>query len=37
MSGTAPADSGLHLAVLAAYAIASTYVALVLTRRRFLK
>jgi lipooligosaccharide transport system permease protein len=37
MSGTAPADVVLHLAVLAAYAIASTYVALVLTRRRLLK
>ena len=37
MSGTAPMDVALHLAVLAAYAIVSTYVALVLTRRRLLK
>jgi lipooligosaccharide transport system permease protein len=37
MSGTAPTGVVLHLAVLAAYAIASTYVALVLTRRRLLK
>jgi lipooligosaccharide transport system permease protein len=37
MSGTAPTDVTLHVAVLAAYALASIYIALVLTRRRFLK
>lgn len=37
MSGAIPADILLHLAVLAAYAAAGFYVALVLTRRRLLK
>jgi len=37
MNGAVPADAFLHLAVLAAYAIASVYIALVLTRRRLLK
>lgn len=37
MHGAVPADIALHLGVIAAYAIMSTYVALVLTRRRLLK
>jgi lipooligosaccharide transport system permease protein len=37
MSGTVPADIPLHLAVLAGYAVAGYYLALVLTRRRLLK
>jgi lipooligosaccharide transport system permease protein len=37
MSGALPQHIPLHLAVLAAYAIASTCIALVLTRRRLLK
>ena len=37
MSDTVPTDIALHLAVLAAYAIAGFYVALVLTRRRLLR
>ena len=37
MYGAVPADIALHLAVLAAYAAASCYIALVLTRRRLLK
>jgi lipooligosaccharide transport system permease protein len=37
MRGALPADIPLHLAVLAAYAAASLYIALVLTRRRLLK
>jgi lipooligosaccharide transport system permease protein len=37
MSGVAPPDIALHLAVLAAYAMAGFYIALVLTRRRLLK
>lgn len=37
MYGAVPADIALHLGVLTAYAIASIYVALVLTRRRLLK
>lgn len=37
MTGAVPADIPLHLAVLAAYAVVSIYVALVLTRRRLLK
>ena len=37
MSGIAPSHVLLHLAVLAAYAVASFYVALVLTRRRLLR
>jgi len=37
MNGAVPGDIPLHLAVLAAYAIASFYIALVLTRRRLLK
>jgi lipooligosaccharide transport system permease protein len=36
MSGAIPQDAGLHLAVLAAYAVTSLYLALVLTRRRLL-
>ena len=37
MTGAVPSDIPLHLAVLAAYAVSSFYVALVLTRRRLLK
>jgi lipooligosaccharide transport system permease protein len=37
MYGAVPADIALHLGIIAAYAIVSTYVALVLTRRRLLK
>jgi lipooligosaccharide transport system permease protein len=37
MNGAVPGDIPLHLAVLAAYAIASFYIALVLTRRRLLQ
>jgi len=37
MTGAVPADIPLHLAVLAAYAVVSIYVALVLTRRRLLQ
>ncbi|HKA40106.1 MAG TPA: ABC transporter permease [Burkholderiales bacterium] len=37
MYGAVPADVALHVGVLAAYAIASIYTALVLTRRRLLK
>ncbi len=37
MNGMVPADIALHLAVLAAYAIVSFTIALVLTRRRLLK
>ena len=37
MNGAVPADIAPHLAVLAAYAVASLYIALVLTRRRLLK
>jgi lipooligosaccharide transport system permease protein len=37
MSGAVPQSVGLHLAVLAAYAGVSLYLALVLTRRRLLK
>ncbi len=37
MSGALPAGAALHLAVLAAYAVASIYIALVLTRRRLLQ
>jgi len=37
MSGAVPSDIALHLAVLAAYAVASIYLALVLTRRRLLQ
>jgi len=37
MSGIAPSHVLLHLAVLAAYAVASFYAALVLTRRRLLR
>ncbi|MBI2510086.1 MAG: ABC transporter permease, partial [Betaproteobacteria bacterium] len=37
MNGAVPGDIALHLAVLAAYAVASFYIALVLTRRRLLK
>lgn len=37
MSGAAPSHVVLHLAVLAAYAVVSFYVALVLTRRRLLQ
>lgn len=37
MLGRAPTGIGLHVAVLAAYAIVAYYVALVLTRRRLLK
>jgi lipooligosaccharide transport system permease protein len=37
MTGVAPSDIPLHLAVLAGYAVASFYIALVLTRRRLLK
>ena len=37
MNGTVPSNVTLHLAVLAAYAAASFYIALVLTRRRLLK
>jgi lipooligosaccharide transport system permease protein len=37
MTGVVPAAIPLHLAVLAAYAVAGFYIALVLTRRRLLK
>jgi lipooligosaccharide transport system permease protein len=37
MNGAAPADVPFHLAVLTAYAVAGTFLALVLTRRRLLK
>jgi lipooligosaccharide transport system permease protein len=37
MYGAVPADIALHVGMLVAYAVASTYVALVLTRRRLLK
>jgi lipooligosaccharide transport system permease protein len=37
MTGVVPSSILLHLAVLAGYAIAGFYVALVLTRRRLLK
>jgi lipooligosaccharide transport system permease protein len=37
MSGAAPPDVALHLAVLAAYAVMGFYIALVLTRRRLLQ
>jgi len=37
MSGAVPADIATHVGVLAAYAIAGIYIALVLTRRRLLK
>ena len=37
LRGVVPPDIPLHLAVLAGYAIASFYIALVLTRRRLLK
>jgi lipooligosaccharide transport system permease protein len=37
MSGTVPSGIPLHLAVLAGYAVAGFYAALVLTRRRLLK
>ena len=37
MLGRVPADIGLHVAVLLAYAAAAYYAALVLTRRRLLK
>ena len=37
MNDAVPADIALHLMVLAAYAVASFYIALVLTRRRLLK
>lgn len=37
MSGVTPAAIPLHLSVLAAYAVAGFYIALVLTRRRLLK
>jgi len=36
MTGVVPAGIALHLAVLAGYAIAGFYAALVLTRRRLL-
>jgi len=35
--GEVPADIGLHVAALAAYAVVGFYVALALTRRRLLK
>jgi len=37
MLGHVPADIGLHVAVLALYAAAGIYAAMVLTRRRLLK
>jgi lipooligosaccharide transport system permease protein len=37
MSGAVPADIALHVGVIAAYALVSVYLALVLTRRRLLK
>jgi lipooligosaccharide transport system permease protein len=37
MSGAVPAGISLHLAVLAVYAVAGFYIALVLTRRRLLR
>ena len=37
MSGSVPASIALHVGVLAAYALVSVYIALVLTRRRLLK
>jgi lipooligosaccharide transport system permease protein len=37
MNGMVPTDIPMHLAVLASYAVASFYIALVLTRRRLLK
>jgi lipooligosaccharide transport system permease protein len=37
MTGVVPSGIALHLAVLAGYAIAGFYVALVLTRRRLLR
>jgi lipooligosaccharide transport system permease protein len=37
MTGAAPPDAFLNVAVLAAYACAGFYIALVLTRRRLLK
>jgi len=37
MSGAVPSDIALHLAVLAIFAVAGFYIALVLTRRRLLK
>jgi lipooligosaccharide transport system permease protein len=37
MSGAVPPDIALHVTVLAAYAVAGFYIALVLTRRRLLK
>jgi hypothetical protein len=37
MNGGVPAQWGLHLCVLALYAIIGFYVALALTRRRLLK
>jgi lipooligosaccharide transport system permease protein len=37
MNGAAPPDIALHIAVLAAYAVAGFYIALVLTRRRLLQ
>jgi lipooligosaccharide transport system permease protein len=37
MSGAVPADVALHVGVIAAYALVSVYLALVLTRRRLLK
>lgn len=37
LGGTIPGDAPLHLAVLAAYALAAFYLATVLTRRRLLK
>ena len=36
MNGAVPPDVGLHLLVLAAYALAGFYIALILTRRRLL-
>jgi lipooligosaccharide transport system permease protein len=37
MNAALPSDIALHLAVLAAYAVAGFYLALVLTRRRLLR
>jgi lipooligosaccharide transport system permease protein len=37
MSGAVPSNIALHLCVLAAFAVASFFAALVLTRRRLLK
>jgi hypothetical protein len=37
MYGATPLNIALHLGVIATYAVAGTYVALVLTRRRLLK